>query len=508
MPPVNSPHVIAGALVLALTASPLAAQQKVHPPVDAMVPKIDTLVERAFALGLTPALGVAVVVDGRTVYERALGWADATRGIPATPQTLWYVASTSKSFIGFGVALLEAEGALDLSAPITGIVPNARWHPDARPEELTLASFLAHTHGLDGMGPVVINAAFTGAVEESRWPELLAYHAPTGSRALRYSNLGYNVAAMAVDAVRPEGWKGYLERAVYEPAGMRQTYTHVTGLDDRRIAKPHRVHSTGDYTALPFEKRDVTMNAAGGHLATLGDLARWIEVHMDDGMLDGRQVFPAGAVRRSHEILGRQDRTFAFFQRDGWGFGWDVGRYEDEPMISRFGGYASFRSHISFLPERRVGVVAQTNGGPGGTLTDIIAAYVYDLAAARPDADGRAEQRLRDAVAGLARAQASRAEDRERRAARQRPLPHPLADYAGTFESPALGTMRWSVKGDSLSLRWGVLAPQVEVYDAEANQLRLQLPGVGVVVGFEFPDDGPATAIRLQEYVLARVKGR
>jgi CubicO group peptidase (beta-lactamase class C family) len=165
-------------LTMILAVMPLAAQQSAPPPADSMLPRIDAFVERVFALGLTPALGVAVVVEGRTVYQRTLGLAAVAPRVPATDTTLWYVASTSKSFTGFGAALLEAEGALDLAAPITRTVPRARWHKEAKPDELNLIAFLTHTHGLEGNGPLVLAAAFTGAVPEARWPELLQYHAP------------------------------------------------------------------------------------------------------------------------------------------------------------------------------------------------------------------------------------------------------------------------------------------------------------------------------------------
>jgi CubicO group peptidase (beta-lactamase class C family) len=489
-------------LLLVACAGPLPAQS--HPPVDSMIPKIDALVERAFALGLTPGLGVAVVVDGRTVYQRALGSADLGRRVPATAETLWYVASTSKSFTGFGIALLEAAGELDLNQPITRLLPNARWHPDARPDELTLAAFLTHTHGLEGGGPVVMSAAFTGGVEERRWPELLQYHPPTGSRELAYSNVGYNVAAMAIDAKRPEGWKAYVQEAVFEPAGMRQTYARVSGLDPARIAQPHQFTAEGTFVPLPFEKRDLTMNAAGGHLSTLADLARWITVHMDGGMLEGRRVFPEAVVRRSHQLLARRDARFAVFQRDGWGLGWDIGRYEGDSMVSRFGGYVSYRSHISFLPGRRVGVVAQTNGGPGGSLTDFIAAYVYDLAAGRSDADARADERLAGAGPALERAREAVAQDRARRAARPQELPRPLTDYTGTFESPALGVLEWRVEGGALRARLGVLEPAVEVFDGAAGRLRVQLPGGGEVMEFVFEGNGPARAVRFRQHTFTR----
>ena len=195
---------------------------------------------------------------------------------------------------------------------------------------------------------------------------------------------------MVIDTLRPEGWRAYLEQNVYRPAGLHQTFARVSGLDARRIAKPHRLRGSGRFETQTFFKTDATMNSAGGHLATLRDLARWTIVQMDGGRIDGKQVFPSAAVALSHRLIATHTndnaRRFAYFDREGWGAGWDIGTYEGERMISRFGGYHSFRSHLSFLPRRRVGVVAITNGGLGSTLTDVIAALTYDLEAGRPEA--------------------------------------------------------------------------------------------------------------------------
>jgi len=66
-------------------------------------------------------------VPGR--YARSHGLADVSAGVPADDRTLWYVASTSKSLTGFGVALLAHQGAVRFDAPITTLLPDARWHP-------------------------------------------------------------------------------------------------------------------------------------------------------------------------------------------------------------------------------------------------------------------------------------------------------------------------------------------------------------------------------------------
>jgi CubicO group peptidase (beta-lactamase class C family) len=469
------------------------------PAPDPRVAAIDAFVRRAFALGVTPGLGVAVVSDGRIVYTAGLGFADVQAGIPVNDSTLWYVASTSKSFTGFGVALLEASGEVDVDAPITTLLPHAKWHPDARPTELTLASFLSHTHGLNS-GPLVTSAAYTGAFPEDRFAELLAFSNPRASRDLTYSNLGYNVASMVIAAKRPQGWKAYLDRNVFAPAGLRDIYHVVTGIPTRRIAKAHQLKADGSYQSVPFLKRDLTMNAAGGHLGSIRDLARWTILHMDDGKLDGRQVFPSQVIRRSHEILGRQNARFAFFQRDGWGFGWDIGSYEGEPMVSRFGSYTGFRSHLSMLPARRVGVVAQVNSTPGWPLTDIIAAYVYDLFMGRVEAQSRGQARLDSLAAQL--------QTRRTRLASATPSvrtpPRPPSDYAGRFEDAALGRIEIVPDENGLRMRWGVLDLPLEVRDAERHVFTTVNFGGLSPIQFFFGETGPAVALEVEGRRVAR----
>ncbi len=486
---------LAYAVALALPFATMSCRTVPSPAtVDPRIQRIDGFVRRAFALGVTPGLGVAVVSDGKIVYTAGLGHANVQEGIPVSDSTLWYVASTSKSFTGFGVALLEAAGEIDVNAPITRVLPRATWHPDSRPGELTLAAFLSHTHGLNS-GPLTTSAAFTGAFPEEHFSRLLAYSNPLPTRELSYSNLGYNVASMAIAEKRAEGWKAYLDRNVFGPAGLRDIYHRVTGIPQRRIAKAHQLRADGSYEALPFLKRDLTMNAAGGHVASIADLARWTILHMDDGRLDGRQIFPAQIIRRSHEILGRQNARFAYFQRDGWGFGWDIGSYDDEPMVSRFGSYTGFRSHLSMLPARRVGVVAQVNSTPGWRLTDIIAGYAYDVFLGRTDADVRGQGRL-DTLATQLQAR------RTRLASARAPVhtpPRPLADYVGTYEDAALGRIEIVPDESGLRVRWGVLPDlPLDVQDAEKQIFVTTTFGGLSPFQFLFGATGPAQAIETE----------
>lgn len=487
--------------VLGIGLSPALRAQGPRPGAAAIAGAVDSLAARAVAEGLAPALGVAVTMDGRTILARSYGMANVSAGVRADDGTLWYVASTSKSFTGFGTALLAQRGELRFDAPITALLPGARWHPAVHADSLTLAHFLSHTHHLND-NAVVSSAAFTGAIPEAQWPQLITQAAPTGNNDLAYSNFGYNVAAMVIDVLRPEGWRRYLEQEVLRPAGMTETYARVSGLDPRRIAMPHSARPDGRYRTEPFYKTDATMNSAGGHLATLHDLARWTIVQMDSGVIDGRRVFPAEAVALSHRLIARQTRDqarrFAFFDREGWGAGWDIGAYDGEPMVSRFGSYHTTRSHLSFLPRRRIGVVVLSTGGISA-LTDIVAAFAYDLEAGRPDARARAEERLADLRQRWATSLRGVAVQDSTRAVRERqPLGRPVTDFVGSYREPSYGTVVISIQDGHLAYRWGAVYGPVENLDATKGQFRLEIAGSGTVAAFDIAAPGPVPALTLQ----------
>lgn len=508
---VRVPCVRAATLALSLAiASPAASwAQSARPSSATIAHRVDSLARRIVASGVTPALGVAVVMHGRTVLSTEYGEADRTRGIPVRSNTLWYVASTSKSFTGFAVSLLSAAGALDLKAPITRVLPHAQWHPDVRAESLTLHRFLSHTHQLTD-GVIVTSAAFTAEMPELAWPRLLRCSAPAGHSDLVYSNLGYNVAAMAIDEIRPEGWRRFMQNRIFTPLGMRQTFVRLSGLDRNRIAMPHDLRADGSQPTMPFVKTDVTMNSAGGHLATLDDLARWVAVQLDSGMLDGLRVFPKAAVVLSQTQIAQHTRErskrFAFFERTGWSSGWDIGTYEGERMVSRFGSYSSTRSHLSMLPARRIGVVAMTTGRVASTATDIVAAYAYDLEAGRPDAQARAAARLDTLLAQFTRAPREVAQSESVRASRQRPMDRGLSEFAGTYRHDGLGAIRFHVQAGRLRWNWGVLRGAAEVFNAPKRALRIELSGSGYIAEFEFPERGPATAVQLDGMRFSRLQ--
>jgi hypothetical protein len=210
------------------------------------------------------------------------------------------------------------------------------------------------------------------------------------------------------------------------------------------------------------------------------------------------------AHKQLAEHTVEERRTFGPFKRTGWAIGWDIGFYEGEPMVSRFGSYDATRSHLSYLPNRKIGVVAMTTSPLASRLTDIVASYAYDLEAGRTDALERANTALAAITDRFKTLPTQLAATEATRAARQKPLPHPLATYTGTFDHPGYGPMTWSVRDGRLWYAFGAFSGPVEIYDTEKNQFRADYAGGGSVATFVIDADGRASEVVFDEVRFVR----
>jgi hypothetical protein len=164
-------------------------------------------------------------------------------------------------------------------------------------------------------------------------------------------------------------------------------------------------------------------------------------------------------------------------------------------MVSRFGGYSTYRSHVSFLPRRRIGVVAQVIGG-AAPAADLIAGFAYDLEAGKPGARAVAQERMQALVNRIGALMQQTAANDSARTASQRPMDRPLSDFAGTYRSEPMGTIRFELKGDHLEYRWGAVYGPADILDVAKYILRIEVAGAAQTVQFQFSGPGPAVAIQ------------
>lgn len=464
---------------------------------------IDSTVRRIFALGVAPGMGVVVVRDGSVVYDNGLGYADAESGRPFTPSTEFYIASATKSFTGLAAALLDDEGRMRLDAPLSEYLPSVRLHAPLSADSITMLSLLTHTHGIGADGPVSTRLAYTGDYrDDAQLAKLLAAHKPAAhGREYRYSNIGYNVATLAMDAVTGESWRQTLDTRIFRPLGMHNTSTYVSAFPAAQYAMPYVMTPTG-FERVRFGKFDDNMQSAGGIVSTPADMGRWLIANINDGRIDGHQVIPASAFALAHRNYLKLDMPSHGLRQIGYALGWQVLEAGRDTILAHDGSFGDFATHMSFSPARRIGVVVMVNNAEAGQMAmDVVAHAIYDaMASGTPISTDSVEVISRNIDAGRARFAA----DLARQAARPQNLPLPLAGYTGTYVNQDWGKLVISLEKGQLHARMGRAESDVKAYDAAKNLLRLALFGNGTVVT-PAVTDGRVVSLEMDGVIYTRV---
>ncbi|MFO0985337.1 MAG: serine hydrolase domain-containing protein, partial [Planctomycetota bacterium] len=205
-------------------------------PSDVSSDQVDRLFAR-FDKPDSPGCAIAVVKDGQVVYEHGYGMANLDDGVPITADTVFHVASVSKQFTSFAVALLADQGKLSLDDDVRRYVPEV---PDFG-AKITLRHLMHHTSGLRDQWSLLMLAGWRleDVITESDILDLISHQRelnfPPGERHL-YCNTGYTLLAIVVQRVSGRSLRAFAEDEMFEPLGMTSTHFH----DDHRMIVKHR----------------------------------------------------------------------------------------------------------------------------------------------------------------------------------------------------------------------------------------------------------------------------
>lgn len=453
---------------------PNASGRQQKGELEGLGPYVAGLLER---LPVTPGLAIAVVRGDRIVYAEGFGRRDLKANLPVTPQTQFYIASTTKSFTGTAARLLADEGKLDLDAPVKKYFPNLTLKAPLSTEQISLRDLLTHRSGISNE-PINFRTAYTGQHDADLILNLLGDYSKPVSPEFRYSNIGYVVAGYAIEKATGETWQRAVERKILAPLGLTSTSCFASrARAGGNFALPYQAED-GGFTELPY-KEDNTMHAAGGMVSSAEDLAKWLVVNMNGGRLGGRQVIPAAALEETLSPQISQRRSFYKFKRYAYGLGWNIGSYDGEKLIHCFGEFPGFRPHVSFMPEHKLGVVVLTNESAAASLLpDLIACDIYNHLLGKKPLRAEPNPLVDEYLANLKK-------QREDRAKRSAPAASPagpapgltleLKDYAGVYDNPELGRMVVAFDAGSLSLKFGNLSSPLTHQSGDTFQVRFML---------------------------------
>lgn len=286
-----------------------------------------------------------------------------------------YIASHTKSFTGTLLKILEEKNQLDLNKSLADYLPELNFNDSIDAKSINIRSLLNHTHGTFS-NALTWKTAFLGYSGDSA--ELIHdlntdfLHDP--SRSFRYSNVGPILASFVAESATGNTWKNEMKNQIFEPLQMNNTSTNVTEFDFKTIrpsvtaTKEKGIIETGIY------KKDITMHASGGIISTINDLSKWLSANIRED----EKLIKKDAWADLHTSTAVQDREYFTYKRTGYSLGWDVAEYQNELILTRFGGLAGISFHLSFLPEKNVGIIAFSTDNRAFVLPHLMANYAYN----------------------------------------------------------------------------------------------------------------------------------
>lgn len=305
-----------------------------------------------------PGCAIAIAQRGRIVLDRAFGHADLAKGEMLTPRHRFRVASHSKSFTASGIMTLREAGRLRLDDPVGQYVGGLH----KAVARTTIAQLLSHSAGLmrDGTdsGHWLDRRRFP-VIEQIR-EDLGAGTAIEANTRFKYSNYGYGLAGLVIEAITGESYAAWIKREIVEKAGLAETEPDVPLARGVKLARGHSGKlPLGRRVIFPGEAPTNALTAATGFVSTAADLARFFAQLMPTA----RKSVISVASRR--EMIRPQWREPHSSLERHYGLGIISGRLGDWDWFGHSGGFQGYITRTVALPGQDLTVSVLTNAADG-----------------------------------------------------------------------------------------------------------------------------------------------
>ena len=404
---------------------------------------------------------MAVVRDNFTIFADGFGHVDLHGAVPMQRSTRYPIGSTAKAFNAALLGALADEGLLDWDAPVSRYLPRFQLSNRDFSAYVTVRDLVSMRTGLPRHDFVWFENPIR---REDLVAKLALLKLSAGFRErFQYSNLTPSVAGHVAEVITGTSWEDLIAARLLGPLEMSNSgFAPSPPVPSYHEDIERRMLQTRPLTAS-------VMAPVGSTLySTVDDMTHWIQLQLNAGAYNGRQVVSAEALMNLHEpsaICGpdpsapSRDATYAL--------GWFVDRYAGRIRLSHTGLLASVNSSIMIFPQERLGLVCFLNFA-GPRIARVVNQYVFDLlhgCAHGELIEDRLAQYERDVDNNRRRLSASRREDGVS-------PPHALHEYVGRYANPAYGAVEIHESGDGLILERGRL--RLELRHERNNEWRFR----------------------------------
>jgi len=391
-------------VILSTAFGPVHAQQRfqpgaVPPPrfadaerakkLAAAFPEIEKIFSEWFGRNAAPGAVMGVVVDGQLAWVKGMGVAEVASKRPVTADTVFRIASMTKSFTAMAILKLRDEGKLSLDDPAAKYIPELANlpYPTKDAPIITIRHLLTHSEGFPEDNPWGDRQLAQPDTTLREWLKAGIPFSTSPGTGFEYSNYGFALLGQIVANVSRKPYDEYVRENIIVPLGMTSTTFHERDVPRDRIALGYRWE---DETWKPEPiLAHGSFGAMGGLWTTVNDLAKYVAFLMS--AFPPRDEAETGPIRRSSAREMQQSWRFvgarmgratvdAPLQMGAQSYDYGLSTSLNclwETIVSHSGGLPGYGSLMRWLPEYGVGVIGMTNKtytSPGAPMADALLA--------------------------------------------------------------------------------------------------------------------------------------
>ena len=335
-------------------------------------PEVDRVMREFAAREHVPGAAWGIVIDGELAHIGTAGLRDVEGGLPVQGDSVFRIASMTKSFTAMAIMRLRDQGRLSLDDPVERYVPELR---GLRPlmgdaPRITLRHLLTHSAGFPEDNPWGDQQL---GLSEQEFSRLMRGGIPSSNPpgvAYEYSNYGFAILGRVVSRVSGEPYTRYVQRHIINPLGMRSTTLEPRSVPAARLAQGYRWED--ERWKREPQLPDGAFGSMGGMLTSLEDLGRYVGLFLaawpprdggDPGPLSRASLREMQQMWRARPATVTRDAAGAVqLNVAGYGYGLRISQTCDfAHVVAHSGGLPGFGSQMRWLPEYGVGLIAFGN---------------------------------------------------------------------------------------------------------------------------------------------------
>lgn len=305
----------------------------------------------------------------KVLYSKSFGLANLVTGEKFSPNTLANLGSISKTFVAYGILILEKEGKLSLDDPLLQYFPDFE-HPEVV-KNITLRHLLTHSSGLPDLRNVGQDSVFflTAKDAENFAPlkKAKSLHFEPGNQ-FEYSNPAFNGLALIIEQVSGQKWQQFIGERIFKPAGMKRSVITDGAFPENGVSHGYRFYQ-GKFEEYDYGEYPTFCAAGnGGVWSSVNELRKYLKAVQTCLFADCALIQKSQTVWKS----GNWSNANPPFL----GYSWFVETKPNEPSnksIGHTGSQGGFMAHLIWFPERDLSIIWIANDEEFYT-TDILKA--------------------------------------------------------------------------------------------------------------------------------------